>query len=91
MSDPGMMHDPDQLRPAVSADTAVADVAAQLRALVGLEAYGRLLEASKITGVPVLQVLRSAAAAYATLVGQEQTGWAIQLARGNDIRGFSLD
>lgn len=65
------------------------DVAAELRGIVGTEAFGRLLEASKITGEPVLTVLRKAVGTYATLAGHEQAGYVIQLVRS--ARQFRLD
>lgn len=93
MDDPRMsmpMRDPGEVT-AGTERPAGGDVAVRLRELVGTEAWGRLLEASKITGRPALQVLREAADAYATLAGHERSGFAIQLVRDTEVRPFRLE
>lgn len=72
-----------------------ADVLDRLREIIGVEAYGRLLEARKVLAmgggdVGVVDVLRRAADIFATLLVQERAGWAVQLARRTETRPVTL-
>lgn len=77
----------------VMADMDNQAVLAALRMLIGEEALGRLLEASKITEREPVPTLRKAIEIYSTLLVREQAGWGVELQRGNgrELVPFPLD
>ena len=91
MGDPGMnpMHfEPDEL--VADKPPAGRDVGAELRELVGVETYGRLLEAAKITGLPVLHLIGKSADVYTFIAAHQQHQWTAQMVRGDEVRPVPL-